>query len=87
MAATAAGWILGQIRLVEHDDRHRARLPHQRQISFDPARAQVLCQRGHEKDRIDVGGDDLFVHRPAGGFSRHRTSPIKTAMNDGRAGV
>ena len=58
--------IAAEIYLVENDDRHGTRFTHDGQITFDAARVQIFGKRGHEKNRVHVGRDDLFFDGPAG---------------------
>jgi hypothetical protein len=74
--------ILAKIRLVEHHDRHRSRVPHHRQVPFEPPGAEILRERGDEKDRVDIRGEDLLIHDPAGRRARHRAPPLEPAMDD-----
>ena len=56
--------VIGEIGLVENDDRLGARTPGQAEIALEPARVQVMVERGHDEQEVDVGGEDLLVGRP-----------------------
>ena len=79
--------IVRKVRLVQHDDRRRARLPHHGEVSLEPARAEILGERGHQENRVDVRGDDLSLRGRAGRLARDDATAIEAAVNDGRPGV
>ena len=66
--ATAAVDIVGEVGLVEDDDRLGARAPGQGQVALEPARVEVGVERGHDEQQVDVRGEDLLrreLGRPA----------------------
>ncbi len=53
--------ILGQVGLVQEHDRHGSAVPNHRQIPLEAPHVEVAGDGGHEKDRVDVGGQHLLL--------------------------
>ena len=55
-----------EVGLREHDHRLRAAVPGGGEVALEPAQVEVVSERGHEEDGVDVRRDDLLadaVHR------------------------
>src|SRR5918996_1652898 len=64
-----AGDVVGQVALVEDDDRVGAAVPAGGQVTLEAAHVEVGAERAHEEDDVHVGGHDLLA-RPAGRLPR-----------------
>ena len=58
-------------------------IPDHRQVPLEPPRAEIGVHRGDQEDRLDIGGQDLFVDRRARRRARQRALPIEARVNDG----
>ena len=57
----AAVDVVGQVGLVEDDDRGDLARPRDREVALDPAQVEVVVEPGDEQGDVDVGGHDLLV--------------------------
>src|SRR5262249_26027783 len=64
--------ISADIRLVQDNDRVRAALPSQQQVTLDPPKVEVAVQPVDDEQRVDIGGDHLLARRSTGLFARER---------------
>ena len=71
-----------EIRLVQHDDRHRPGIPHHREIPLEAPRVEILRQRRDQEDHVHVRRDDLLVDRATRGRARHLAAPFQADVND-----
>ena len=62
----AAVEVVGDVRLVEHDDRGDAARPGDREVALEAAQVEVVVEAGDDEGHVDVGGDDLLVGEVAG---------------------
>ena len=70
---------LGDVGLAEDEDRRGTALPAGREITLDPPRVEVTVEPGHQKDRVDVGGDHLLI----GARARGLAGELAPARQDG----
>ena len=61
--------LVAEVGFIQEDDWLRAAFPDDRKVAFDAAGVQFEIERSHDKDGIDIGGDDLFVEGAAGDFA------------------
>ena len=52
---------IGDVRLVEDDDRPHAARPGDREVALEPAQVEVVVEAGDQERDVDVGGEDLLV--------------------------
>ena len=71
--------VVGEVALRQHDRRLGAALPGHHEIALQPARVEVVPERGDEEDDVDVGGDDLLV----GLGPRDLARELRPAREDG----
>src|SRR5215213_2370675 len=71
--------VITQIRFAQDDDRTRATLPGDDQVSFDTSWVEVFIQRGDKKNSIHVGRDDLLFDARA----CHLPSELTFSWQDG----
>ena len=77
--------IVHEIRLVQDDHRRGAALPGDDEIALEPAGVEVVIETADEKDRVDVGGHDLFLGRITGRTTREPAGPGKNGLDAGVA--
>ena len=73
--------ILGQVGLVQEHDRHGAPVPDHREIPLEAPHVQVAGERGHEKDRVDVGGQHLLLRVAPHRRARQHAAAFEAAMD------
>ena len=58
--------VFGEVGFAEDDDRARAALKSEDEVTLDASQVVVVIEADDQKDSVDVGGDDLFF----AGFAR-----------------
>jgi hypothetical protein len=56
--------VVGQVGLVEDDDRADLARPGHREVALDAAQVEVVVEAGDEQGHVDVGGHDLLIVEP-----------------------
>src|SRR5437764_15393705 len=65
--------VRAEIGLREHDDRGGAAVPGRRDVTLQPAEAEVVVEPGEQKGRVDVRGEHLLAGAEAGALAQERT--------------
>ena len=52
------------------------------EVAFDPAWVQLAIERSHQKEGIEIGGDNLLVRLVAGKLAREVVYPRHQRVND-----
>ena len=71
--------VVGEVGLVEDDDRRHAARPGDREIALDPAQVEVVVETRDQERDVDVRGHDLLVVDAGPAPRRIRRHPLEHA--------
>src|SRR5262245_8673167 len=77
--------VLGEVGLVQADDRVRPALPREHERALEPARVEVAVEPAHEERRVHVGGEDLLLRDAPRDLPREAGAAGQDGVNDGAA--
>src|SRR3954469_11751779 len=72
---------LGEVALVDDDDRSAAAVPGSGEVPLEPASVQILSERRDEKERVDVRSDDLLHGSPPRLLAREGRAPWQDGLD------